>query len=344
MSDVESCPKKTKLDTTPSQLEAVVANAQWTEPKTILNDFRFVQVLNEDSMTKSIFVHAKKIKDLKNGNKENASEPPNDADDEAEDAVIIFGKSNFSLDETKSFLELRNQLELHIDNDTYKKLSMFPAKPHNSVQVTLIFPATASDIKKYSKQEMFLVEESYDDWLQIFSKVVNVDSAPSLKWVYNILEHKSEIERIVFEDADPENGFILVPDMKWDEKNVQNLYLQAIVHTKNISCLRDLNGSHIGLLENMRDKSLAAIEAKYSIKPSKLRCYLHYHPTFYHLHVHISHINYHPPGMPEKNYLLSNVIENLRIDSDYFKKVKMEIIVKKNDKLFEIFAERIQQD
>ena len=32
----------------------------------------------------------------------------------------------------------------------------------------------------------------------------------SLQWVYNILEKKKESERIVFEDADKENGFILV--------------------------------------------------------------------------------------------------------------------------------------
>ena len=131
--------------------------------------------------------------------------------------------------------------------------------------------------------------------------------------------------------------------MKWDEKNMENLYLLAIIHQKNILSLRDLNRTHIELLENIRDKSLAAIENKYNVKRSKLRIYFHYHPTFYHLHVHFSHINYHPPGMPEKNYQLGKVIENLKIDTDYFKKVKMEIVVKKNDKLYEIFKDRLEK-
>ena len=34
-----------------------------------------------------------------------------------------------------------------------------------------------------------------------------------LQWVRNILEHKAETDRILFEDPDPENGFILLPDL-----------------------------------------------------------------------------------------------------------------------------------
>jgi m7GpppX diphosphatase len=31
--------------------------------------------------------------------------------------------------------------------------------------------------------------------------------------VYNILSHQTESENIVFEDPDPENGFVLLPDL-----------------------------------------------------------------------------------------------------------------------------------
>lgn len=34
-----------------------------------------------------------------------------------------------------------------------------------------------------------------------------------VNWVYNILEHKSEADRIVFEDEDQTEGFILLPDL-----------------------------------------------------------------------------------------------------------------------------------
>ena len=86
------------------------------------------------------------------------------------------------------------------------------------------------------------------------------------KWVYNILEHKKETERIAYEDPCPSNGFILLPDMKWDGKTLENLYLLGIVHQKSIESLRSLNGSHIPLLESIQEKAYQAIEDKYSIK------------------------------------------------------------------------------
>ena len=76
----------------------------------------------------------------------------------------------------------------------------------------------------------------------------------SLQWVYNILEKKCEAERIVFEDSNEESGFILLPDMKWDRKDLNSLYLQAIVHKHDTKSLRDLNKSHLPLLKNILEK------------------------------------------------------------------------------------------
>ena len=36
----------------------------------------------------------------------------------------------------------------------------------------------------------------------------------TIDWVYNILEHRKEAETIIFEDPDPEMGFVLLPDYK----------------------------------------------------------------------------------------------------------------------------------
>ena len=77
--------------------------------------------------------------------------------------------------------------------------------------------------------------------------------------MFNILEKKSETERIVFEDADPETGFLMLPDMKWDGKQVEDLYLVAIVNRHGIRSLRDLNSTHLPLLNNIRDKGLVRI-------------------------------------------------------------------------------------
>lgn len=75
-----------------------------------------------------------------------------------------------------------------------------------------------------------------------------------IQWVYNILDHTSEKDRIVFEDTDPKVGFILLPDLKWDGKTLETLYLLAIVHPKGIKSLRDLTEDHLPLLTNILQK------------------------------------------------------------------------------------------
>lgn len=156
------------------------------------------------------------------------------------------------------------------------------------------------------------------------------------------MDHKKESERIVFEDQDPMNGFILLPDMKWDGKTFESLYLLAIIHQKDIQSLRDLNGEHISLLENIRDKSLETIEKMYNLKSNKIRAYLHYQPTFYHLHVHFTHIKFQIPGIPERNHQLTQVIENLKIDKDFYRKTSLQYAIKRNDPLFDLYKDRFE--
>lgn len=45
------------------------------------------------------------------------------------------------------------------------------------------------------------------------------------QWVYNILEKKAEADRIIHENPDPCNGFVLVPDFKWNQNQVCLLLL-----------------------------------------------------------------------------------------------------------------------
>lgn len=83
-----------------------------------------------------------------------------------------------------------------------------------------------------------------------------------LQWIYNILDHKSETDRIVFEDPDPVNGFILLPDLKWPGDNMDCLYLQALVRRKDIGSIRDLKGEHLPLLKNLREKGTVRTNKK----------------------------------------------------------------------------------
>lgn len=150
---------------------------------------------------------------------------------------------------------------------------------------------------------------------------------------------KSESERIIYEDANPRDGFILLPDFKWSNPanvrpqrwdiagaspcltlrvtcgQLESLYCLAIVHDRSLRSIRDLTASHVKLLQNIRfvivhfgvvwspctlpsftfsisnrDSSLEVLKTKFGVEPSSVRMYFHYQPTYYHLHVHFSHV------------------------------------------------------
>lgn len=156
----------------------------------------------------------------------------------------------------------------------------------------------------------------------------------SMQWVYNILEKKTESERIVFEDPDPSTGFILLPDLKWDGIQMENLYLVAIVHDKSLRSIRDLTEKHLGLLENIRDSGTSAIVKKYNTSRDRLRIFFHYQPSYYHVHVHFAHLDYDAPGINAgKAHLLDDVIDNIRLDGKFYQKKTLTFYVNESHEL-----------
>lgn len=79
--------------------------------------------------------------------------------------------------------------------------------------------------------------------------------------MYNILEKQSEVDRVIFEDPDMKTGFVLVPDMKWDGKQLEDLYIVALVQDRSLHSIRSLTAEHIPLLENIQQKGLVCISA-----------------------------------------------------------------------------------
>lgn len=119
----------------------------------------------------------------------------------------------------------------------------------------------------------------------------------ALQWVYNILDKKKEADRIVFEDSDPELGFILLPDMKWDRKDLNTLYLVAIVHKHGIKSLRDLDQMCLPLLKNILHKGLVSLP---------ISCFQTSHVYQMLVIVDLSSLKY--------RYFVPNAIQNLNLD------------------------------
>ncbi|XP_043275055.1 m7GpppX diphosphatase [Venturia canescens] len=242
-------------------------------------------------------------------------------------AIVLLEKKTFpdESENLKNFFDDETLLKHLFDNDAYGSYECFPIREHNGLNTTVIYPATQKHLEKFSKKEINIVTETPELYKKVTIPKV-IGQQLSLQWVENILNHKSEADRIIYEDTDSNNGFVLIPDLKWDG-NLNTLNVLAISR-KKINSIRDLNASHLTLLKNIRDKGTEAIVKKYDISSSKLRIYFHYLPSYYHLHVHFTQLSVEDAGIyAEKAHLLSTVISNIELLPDYYQKVTLQFAV-----------------
>lgn len=166
------------------------------------------------------------------------------------------------------------------------------------VKINLIYPCTETHVKKYSKQGVRFVTETaeiYADKIRPYMQAKR--EAGRLNWVFNILDGKTEQEDVIYrtenwggQDADQE-GFLLLPDLNWDRKTLDALHLLALVERRDLWSLRDLKKKHVVWLRHMKEHLLDATVKTYpSVERDQLKLYVHYQPTYYHLHVHIVHV------------------------------------------------------
>lgn len=173
-----------------------------------------------------------------------------------------------------------------------------------------------------------MIEETKEIFEKVVSPAMNAIPASAISWVYNIIEGRKEQESILFKDADPETGFLLLPDSKWDRTTLSSLYLLVIVNRRDIRCLRDLRKQHLPLLEKIVKQVPIEVEKLFpgQISPNELRLYVHYLPTYYHFHVHVVHTqNQNAPGMTVgQSHLVSTIIENIdKFDENYYSKATL---------------------
>ncbi|XP_066940346.1 m7GpppX diphosphatase [Macrobrachium rosenbergii] len=255
-------------------------------------------------------------------------------------AVVVLQKLPFNAEKLPDILTNETKLQDLFENDVYHNKKALLSPELNEVKATIVYPAEEKHILRFEKQESSFVNETPELYREVTKPFIE-SSSFSKQWIYNILEHKQEVDRIVYEDKDPENGFILVPDLKWTGEQVENLYLQAIIHRRDITCIRDLRACHIPLLKNVLNKGMAAIEEKYGIPSHKQRVFLHYQPSYYHLHFHFTALSFDAPGTwAGKAHLLSSVISNLEVCEDYYQKATLPFTVKDNHPLRLKFEEK----
>ena len=256
--------------------------------------------------------------------------------------VIILEKEPFDL---KSATDVFNaevgSCEEVFKNDIYSAHFLITrAESANRIKATVIYPATERHILKYSIKKSQMFEETADVYARCIKAFVE-KQALSCQWVFNILEKKSEAERIFVEDGDPKNGFICVPDLKWNTVDMGTFHVIGIVQRRDLRSIRDVTAEELPLLKNMKDKCLCAIKEKYGLNPEDLRVFFHYQPTFYHLHLHFTSLGVHGAHVHvERAHLLTDVIQNLESDSDFYKKRTLSYAIFEGDPLMNFLQEQ----
>ena len=149
------------------------------------------------------------------------------------------------------------------------------------LKLNLIYPCTEQHIKKYSPQGVRMVTETpelYKEHVKPYMQKKRDEGR--LNWVFNILEGRTEQEDVILRDpgdgANPDDGFLMLPDLNWDRKTLTSLHLLGLVERRDIWSLRDLGKSHVGWLKHMREKLLDATTKVYpDVEKNQLKLYIH---------------------------------------------------------------------
>uniref|UniRef100_A0A0K0ENE1 m7GpppX diphosphatase n=1 Tax=Strongyloides stercoralis TaxID=6248 RepID=A0A0K0ENE1_STRER len=278
-----------------------------------LSDFSFVRILSSNLEFKSICL-------LFENNKTKNQ------------AIIIINKKPFDIEKVNEWIKSCS-IEYIDSNDIYGNYHLTLDQPFNKNKCTFIYPCTQKHIIKYSEQKEYLIRETGDCYKKITLPYLMENNVSEVTWIKNIFEKDYEKESVIFKDIDPDTGFLLLADLKWDRKTISNMYLQVLVQKKGLKSVRDLNESHLPLLENIRNKVTCVLKEKYNLEKNEFIMYFHYQPTYYHLHIHVTLISLSNTSRMITSLLLDEVISNIKLMPNYYQLATLPFIGKELDDL-----------
>lgn len=198
--------------------------------------------------------------------------------------------------------------DLIFRNDRYAKYRV------RDTLVTKITDFTEAERRKYSRKRLELIEETPESYANLAKKI-------PVQWVMNIINGQSEVENVLYRESD----FLITKDLKFDGQ-AENLYLLVIFTDAILLSIRELTGDHISLLERVQQKVRDYCAEHYHLDAAQIKMYFHYHPSYWHLHLHVQHVNSHIGKSSVFNTVkLSDVLNCLRLKSDYYQQASLTI-------------------
>ena len=81
---------------------------------------------------------------------------------------------------------------------------------------------------------------------------------------------------------------------------------------------------------------------RYGLPADQIRVYVHYQPSYYHLHVHFTHLKYEAPStLIGQAHYLEEVIDTIEhIDELYYQKKTITFVVKESSPLWHEFSQK----
>ncbi|KAH9386491.1 m7GpppX diphosphatase [Nematocida major] len=237
-------------------------------------------------------------------------------------------------------VDMQQESTLIHQNDIYTSGTLQTCE---SLKYSIIHPATKELIRKYTQAEHVVVKETYELYR---TRVLPhaLAKGPNVAWIDNIFRQAEksgapmttlEKEEVLYFDRE----FLICPDLKWDRKTMDSLYLLVLFRDPAIYTIRELTGSHIPLLLRIQE-AVAATLALYSYRADQVKMYFHYYPTFYRAHIHVASIKTAHMGEGVGcAVLLHDVIENLKVAPEFYKQRTMEIVLSKGSYIYEAHAD-----
>eukprot|EP00915_Cephaloidophora_sp_WS-2016_P004814 GHVH01006424.1.p1 GENE.GHVH01006424.1~~GHVH01006424.1.p1 ORF type:complete len:313 (-),score=48.75 GHVH01006424.1:1703-2608(-) len=216
-------------------------------------------------------------------------------------------------------------------------------KGDDRISVGVTYPASEWEIERASRRDLVLLRETSTMYRNVTVKHLIPNDRERLKWVDEIISGE-KADRVIFRDETPGIGFILCADMRWNYRSMdrdKDVYLLLLVKDESLKTIRDLTDSHIPLLTNMKKSTEVVMEEMFKIKHNTFRFFFHYHPSFMHLHCHVnSHRMLNYGSMVDRAHLLDDVVDNLKLDGQYYQKRDITIRVSEEDA--KLYSEYIQ--
>lgn len=147
-------------------------------------------------------------------------------------------------------------------------------------------------------------------------------------WVSDIFTGVATGE-IIYKETD---DYFLMPDFKWDQQP-NHLYLLVLFKDLTLKSIRDLNQSHLNMLNRVSEDISQYISDQYNLDRNKFRMFFHYQPSAWQLHLHIQHIDslITKTTMICRAHLLSDIVRNICLKDDYYKTATLECIITESD-------------